>query len=112
MKFKIYRALFLIGILFELIAQIFFRFGIRWSEPLDFPHWFLLLGVVFMIPQVISFPDKIYSYIGIPIMIVGIVGAIGMCVLDFTFWSYQSDYKAGSAFFKHISKLDFSHFEY
>lgn len=105
MKFKVYQAFFLVGILFELIAQIIFRFGITWNKPIDFPHWFLLLGVVFMIPQVISFPDKIYSYVGIPVMLAAITGAIGMCVIDFTFWSYQTDYEARDAFYAHISKV-------
>jgi len=28
------------------------------QDPIDFAHWFLLVGVVCRIPQVVSFPKK------------------------------------------------------
>ena len=89
MKFKIYKALFLIGLLLETVGQVMLYQGSAlFYKPIDFAHWCLLLGVVFLIPQVISFPDKVFSYLGIPVVIVGVVSIIGMCVIDFTLWSY------------------------
>lgn len=106
MKFKIYKALFLIGLLLETIGQMMLYQGsVLFYQPIDFAHWCLLLGVVLLIPQVISFPDKVFSYLGIPVVIIGIVSIIGMCVIDFTLWSYQGDYEARSVFFKHIHKV-------
>lgn len=105
MKFKIYKALFLTGLLLETIGQVMLYQGSAlFYKPIDFAHWSLLLGVVLIIPQVISFPDKPFSYFGIPLVIIGIVSIIGMCVIDFTLWSYQSDAQARSVFFQHISK--------
>ena len=106
MKLKIYKALFLIGLLLETIGQVMLYQGSAlFYKPIDFAHWCLLLGVVFLIPQVISFPDKVFSYLGIPVVIIGIASIIGMCVIDFTLWSYQPDYEARSTFFQHISKV-------
>lgn len=56
-----YKILFIVGLLFEVIAQILLSRGndfVYAQKPIDFAHWFLLLGVIFMIPQVIYFPKK------------------------------------------------------
>jgi len=85
-----YKALFIIGILFESIGQLLLSNGndfVYAQQPIDFTHWSLLIGVALMIPTIGVFPKKIYTYIGVPIIIVGIVSIIGMCVLDFIWWS-------------------------
>lgn len=106
MKLNIYKILFLVGLLLETIGQVMlYQRSTLFYQSIDLAHWCLLLGVVLLIPQVISFPDKVFSYLGIPIVIVGIVSIIGMCVIDFTLWSYQANYEARSAFFQHISKV-------
>lgn len=89
-----YRILFILGISFILTGQLILSNGNEYvysQRPVDFAHWFLLVGVVLMIPQVLSFPKKIFSYIGIPLTLIGIVCTIGMCVLDFIFWSFPTD---------------------
>ncbi len=90
----LYRILFLIGIGFILIGQIILSKGNEFVynlKPIDFAHWFILIGVVFLIPQVVSFPKKIVSYIGIPLTLIGIACNIGMCVLDFIWWSFPNE---------------------
>jgi hypothetical protein len=102
-----YKTLFIIGLLFEVMAQILLSKGndfVYAQKPIDFAHWFLLLGVVFIIPQVISFPKKMYSYIGKPLAIIGIVCIIGMCVLDFIWWSYPTQ-ELRIEFSNHISQF-------
>jgi len=102
-----YKILFLIGFGFEIIGQILMAQGndfVYQQTPIDFAHWFLLIGVVFLIPQVVSFPNKIFSYIGTPITLIGIVCIIGMCVIDFIFWS-QPNQEGRTEFFNHISKI-------
>lgn len=102
-----YKILFIIGLLFEVIAQSLLAKGndfVYAQKPIDFAHWFLLLGVVFMIPQVISFPKKVYSYLGKPLAIIGIVCIIGMCVLDFIWWSYPTQ-ELRIEFANHISQF-------
>lgn len=104
MKYKI---LFLIGLLFFLIGQILLAQGndfVYSQKPIDFAHWFLLVGAVLLLPQVISFPDKIFSYIGIPLAYIGIVCIVGMCVIDFIWWSFP-DEAARNEFSNHISNV-------
>jgi len=108
MKTKsIYRFAFLIGLLFFLIGQILLAQGqefVNNQRPIDFAHWSLLIGAVLLIPQTVIFPDKIFSYIGIPLTIIGITCIIGMCVLDFIWWSFPNE-ELRSEFTNHISKV-------
>ncbi|WP_405567031.1 hypothetical protein [Polaribacter sp. Asnod6-C07] len=103
----IYRISFLIGLIFFLIGQIILSKGndyVYAQEPIDFAHWFLLVGVVLLIPQVVSFPKKIFSLFGIPLTLIGIVCIIGMCVLDFIWWSFPNN-EMRNDFTKHISQV-------
>ena len=92
---KLYEFYFLLGLLFYTIGQflifIFFDVG-EWrnQEPIDFTHWFMLVGVLLLIPQIGNFPKSKLNLIGIPILVIGIGFMIGMCVLDFVFWSIKS----------------------
>ena len=104
MNFKI---LFIIGLLFEVIGQLLLAQGndfVYALKPIDFAHWSLLLGVALMIPQVVSFPNKLFNYIGAPIALIGIVSMIGMCVLDFVWWS-QPTQEIRNEFATHLSKF-------
>ena len=101
-----YRILFQTGIAFILIGQIILSKGNEFVynlKPIDFAHWFMLVGVVLLIPQVISFPKKPISFIGIPLTMIGITCMIGMCVIDFIFWSYPND-ELRNEFANHIAQ--------
>jgi len=103
----VYRILFVIGLLFEMIGQILLTNGNDWvyaQKPLDFTHWFLLLGVALLMPQLGQFPKKVFSYVGIPFLMVGIVSIIGMCVLDFIWWS-QPNQEVRNEFAGQISQI-------
>ena len=103
----IYKICFVIGLVFLLIGQILLARGNEFvysQNPIDFAHWFLLVGVVFMIPQVVSFPKKIFSFVGIPLTLIGIVCTIGMCVLDFIFWSFPNQ-EMRTEFANHITQI-------
>jgi uncharacterized membrane-anchored protein len=85
-----FNILFLAGLSLEVIGQLILTKGnefVYQQRPIDFAHWFLLLGAALLIPQVISFPSKVFTYLGAPLALVGIVCIIGMCVLDFVWWS-------------------------
>lgn len=104
---KYQQILFVLGLLFEMTGQILLTNGNEWvyaQRPIDFTHWFLLLGVALLIPQVGLFPNKIFSYIGIPLLMVGIVSIIGMCVLDFIWWS-QPNQEIRNEFAGQISQV-------
>jgi hypothetical protein len=102
-----YRIFFLIGLTFFLIGQIILAQGndfVYSQQPIDFAHWFLFVGAVFLIPQIASFPNSIFSYIGIPLSLIGVVCIIGMCVLDFIWWSFPSE-EARLEFTNHVSQI-------
>ncbi len=88
--FKVYDVLFIIGLLLEMIGQILLMPGNEFVyalKPIDFAHWSLLLGAVFMIPKIVNFPNKLITYIGTPLAMIGVVCFIGMCILDFMWWN-------------------------
>jgi len=90
----IFRIIFLLGISFFLIGQILLAQGndfVYSQKPIDFAHWFLLIGAVLLIPQVVSAPKTLASYIGAPLTLIGIICIIGMCVLDFIWWSFPNE---------------------
>lgn len=101
------RILFIIGLVFILVGQLILAKGndfVYSQKPIDFAHWFLLVGVVLLIPQTVTFPKKIYSLVGIPLTLIGIVCTIGMCVLDFIWWSFP-DQEMRNEFTDHISHV-------
>jgi hypothetical protein len=103
----VYKSFFLVGLAFFLMGQILLTNGndfVYSQKPIDFTHWFLLLGVVFLIPQTFSFPRKIFSIIGSPLTLIGIVCIIGMCVLDFIWWSFPNA-EMRKEFTNHISQV-------
>ncbi|MFC5046177.1 hypothetical protein ACFSTE_04585 [Aquimarina hainanensis] len=102
-----YKIFFILGLVLFLVGQIILAQGndfVYNQEPIDFAHWFLLIGAVFLIPQVVSFPKKKVSYIGIPLTLIGITCIIGMCVLDFIWWSFPND-EARAEFTNHITNV-------
>ena len=102
-----YKVFFILGLIFLLIGQILLAQGndfVYSQRPIDFAHWFLFVGVTCLIPQIISFPKKIFSLIGIPLTLIGIVCIIGMCVLDFIWWSFPNE-EMRAEFTNHISQV-------
>ena len=101
------KTLFLIGLPFFLIGQMILAKGndfVYHQAPIDFAHWFLLVGVTLLIPQTVTFPKKIYSLIGAPLTLIGIVCIIGMCVLDFIWWSFPNE-EMRNIFTNHIATV-------
>lgn len=99
-----YKHLFLLGLLFILTGQLLLAQGLDFvytQTPIDFAHWFLLVGVVCLMPQTALFPKTWLSFVGIPITLIGIACIIGMCVLDFIWWSFP-DEEARIAFTNHV----------
>ena len=95
MYLKPYEFYFLLGLLLYTVGQfLIFIFyndieALHSQEPIDFAHWFMLIGVLLLIPQIGNFPKSRWNYISSPTLILGIGLIIGMCVLDFVFWSLK-----------------------
>ena len=102
-----YKTLFITGLLFEVSGQVLLAQGNEFVyalKPIDFAHWSLLLGAVLMTPQVVSFPNKFFSYVGSPVATIGLFCMTGMCVLDFIWWS-QPNQEIRNEFASHLSKF-------
>lgn len=99
---------FVFGLCIYIIGQILLAQGIsfvRAQQPIDFAHWCLLIGVVFTIPHSVSFHKEFPSYIGGSITLMGIACIIGMCVIDFILWSFET-LEERNAFIGHLSAVD------
>lgn len=86
----LYKILFLIGLALMITGQSLFLPGndfVYSLRPIDFAHWSLFMGSFLMIPQIVTFPKKWPSITGTPLALAGAVCMIGMCVLDFIWWS-------------------------
>ena len=64
---------------------------IQAQNPVDFAHWFLLIGATLMISFSLVFPKSSFNSLATVLVILGIVAHIGMCALDFQFWSFGED---------------------
>ena len=99
--------LFLLGLLTYTVGQylIFIYFNdlekLHNQEPIDFSHWLMIIGVLLLIPQIGNFPKSKFNFIGSPSLIFGIGLIIGMCVIDFIFWSLK-DPELKSQVTKHL----------
>ena len=95
MYLKLYEFYFLLGLVLYTVGQfLIFIFyndieALHSQEPIDFAHWFMLIGVLLLIPQIGNFPKSRWNYISSSTLILGIGLIIGMCVLDFVFWSLK-----------------------
>ena len=77
---------------------------IRHGYHCVFPSLLLLLPTLFLIPQIVSFPKSIFSYIGIPLALVGSACTFGMCVIDFIWWSFPNE-EMRIEFTNHVSQV-------
>ena len=84
------RFLFLIGLAAYTVGQAVLAWlGPRSQDqtPIDYAHWLLLVGVFLLIPYAARLPRKGIALIASPVLLVGIVGVVGMCVVDLVFWA-------------------------
>lgn len=58
---------------------------------IDYIHWLMLVGTVLQIPFAARLPRRGISLLATFLILCGIVCTIGMCMLDFVFWSLPDD---------------------
>lgn len=84
------KVFFVLGMLLFTVGQGLLQLGREFvsnQSPVDFAHWLLLVGVVFLLPFTGRLPRREIHLITIPLMLVAITAIIGMNALDFIFWS-------------------------
>ena len=96
-----------IGLVFFVSSHILFSMASDFDfflKPIDFAHWLNLIGASFLISFCFVFPEGKINSIASFFTVLGIISHIGMCTLDFIFWSFGDDYESRSILFKHLSK--------
>lgn len=77
-----------LGLLFFAISYVFFSQGsLNVQKPIDFAHWFNLIGAVLLLSFNQEFPKKKWSTIASVLTAIGVIAHIGLCTIDFIMWS-------------------------
>lgn len=72
------------------------------QQPFDFAHSFMLIGAVLTLSFSFVFPKNIFNSIATLLTVLGIIAHIGMCAIDFVFWSFGDDYASRDALLGHL----------
>ena len=100
------RSLCLTGLLFFVISYIMFAQGAALSyfqKPVDFAHWFNLIGAVLLISFNNVFPKNSLSATASVLTALGVIAHIGLCTIDFIMWSFGNDDAARKQLSEHLS---------
>jgi len=94
------------GLFFFVLSYMMFSQGSKLSyfqEPIDFAHWFNLIGAVLLFQFNRVFPKNFLNSIASFITTVGVIAHVGLCTIDFIMWSFGDDDIAKAALSEHIS---------
>jgi len=73
------------------------------QEPIDFAHWFNLVGAILLFLFNKVFPRNTLNTTAAFVTTLGIIAHIGLCTIDFIMWSFGNDDIARTALSEHIS---------
>lgn len=94
----------LLGLLFFLISYLFFsKILPTFQMPIDFAHWFNLVGACLLLSFNDVFPKSKLNSIASVLTIFGVIAHIGLCTIDFIMWSFGDNDLAREALGKQIS---------
>jgi hypothetical protein len=94
------------GLFFFVLSYILFALGSKatfFQEPIDFAHWFNLIGAILLFSFNKVFPKNNLSIAASVVTTLGIIAHIGLCTIDFIIWSFGDDDAARIALSEHIS---------
>lgn len=100
------RSVCLIGLLFFVVSYIMFSQGSKWAfaqKPIDFAHWFNLIGAVLMLSFNRIFPKNNLNSFASVVTTLGVIAHVGLCTIDFIMWSFGDDEIAKMELSNHIS---------
>ena len=83
-----------VGVSFFVLSYILFSLGSMqawFQKPIDFAHWFNLIGAVLLMSFNKVLPKNNLSYIASVLTTIGVVAHIGLCTIDFIMWSFGND---------------------
>lgn len=100
------KTLCLIGLFFFVLSYIMFSNSAAFEyfkKPIDFAHWFNLIGACLLLSFNYVFPKNKLNSVASVITALGVVAHIGLCTIDFIMWSYGDNEGAKSALSEHLS---------
>jgi len=85
-----------IGLIFLILNQTMLLGGnefIQNQQPIDYAHWFLLIGALLCLTLNYIFSNNLFSRLATILTSLGIVALIGQATIDFLWWSYGTDFE-------------------
>jgi hypothetical protein len=93
-----------LGLLFFVTSYLLFSKAFPdLQDPIDFAHWFNLIGACLLLSFNNVFPKNRLNSVASVLTASGVVAHIGLCTIDFIMWSYGDNEVAKSALSEHIS---------
>lgn len=100
------KQLCLLGLLFFLISYLLFSKVLpNFQKPIDFAHWFNLIGACLLLSFNDVFPKNRLNSIASVVTALGVIAHIGLCTIDFIMTSFGNDDFAREQLSQHISKV-------
>jgi hypothetical protein len=100
------KSICLIGLFFFVLSYIMFSQGSKltyFQKPIDFAHWFNLIGAILLLSFNKVFPKNNLNYFASILTALGVFAHIGLCTIDFIMWSFGNDDVARMQLSEHIS---------
>ncbi|MBF4517310.1 hypothetical protein IRZ71_13175 [Flavobacterium sp. ANB] len=93
-----------IGLLFFVISYLFFSHVLpNYQNPIDFGHWFNLIGACFLLSfNDVFFKNRLNSIASV-VTTLGVIAHIGLCTIDLIMSSFGNNEFAKEELSKHIS---------
>lgn len=100
------KSICLFALLFFVLSYIMFSQGSKlanFQKPVDFAHWFNLIGAILLISFNKVFPKNNLNSVASFLTTLGVIAHIGLCTIDFIMWSFGNDDIARTQLSTHIS---------
>ncbi|OXA99481.1 hypothetical protein SAMN05444387_3986 [Flavobacterium pectinovorum] len=96
----------MLGLLFFVISYLLFSKVLPdFQSPIDFAHWFNLIGACFLFSFNDVFPKNRLNSFASFVTTLGVVAHIGLCTIDFIMSSYGTNDLAKEELSRHISNV-------
>lgn len=100
------KQLCLLGLLFFLISYLLFSKVLpNFQKPIDFAHWFNLIGACLLLSFNDVFPKNRLNAVASVVTALGVIAHIGLCTIDFIMSGYGNDDFAREELSRHISTM-------
>ncbi|MFH6949584.1 hypothetical protein ACHRV6_13905 [Flavobacterium sp. FlaQc-51] len=82
----------LAGLLFFVTSYLFFSNLLPdFQQPIDFAHWFNLIGACLLLSFNDVFPKNRLNSVASILTTLGVIAHIGLCTIDFIMWSFGNN---------------------